>query len=276
MDGQSLISKAFITQHVLDAARTFEQLKQEDQLEFLSTAPDVISARLLNFSDPALSARLLSLLPVRQSAEILVALTTDVSVLFLRRMEEQFRLPVLDAIPESTARMIKQLLTYPPDCAGAMMDPQVFTLPDDITIAEARTRIFENATHIISYIYTLDRSRLLKGFINFRDLLTDRDTKKLSGISKKCEWVLTPYQRISQVLKNPGWQEHHALPVVDDQSVFLGVIGYRTLRSLQKAEEGQKSKRSLTEVGTALGELYGLGIFGLIRGFSSVFPDKTK
>jgi hypothetical protein len=122
----------------------------------------------------------------------------------------------------------------------------------------------------------LDRTHRLKGFINIGDLFLAGKNEMISSIRMDCSWVLRPFQRIGQILNSPGWREVHALPVVDEQFIFLGAIGYRTLREIELKDKGQKNVYSFKDVSTALGELYWLGISGLLYGFSRGLPDKSK
>ena len=274
MDGYQLLSQVYISKFPLDAARIFENLSESDQLEFLSGTPAEINALLLEISDPVLASQRLIGLPLNIAADIISYLTTETAVLILRRMETKIQSALIDTIQKPTSGILKQLLAYPADCAGALMDPQVVTITDDLSVREARDLVGKNATHVISYLFTLDRSKKLSGVILFSDLLLAGESETVSALAKKCEWVLKPYQRREQILNNPGFKEMHALPVIDDQSVFLGVIGYRTLRNLERGEAFKKNDRAIQDVGKALGELYWLGISGMIQGFSSAFPDK--
>ena len=55
----------------------------------------------------------------------------------LHHVEPEKRDAMLAGIPEEAARQLKALLEYPEDTAGGMMDPQVVSIPIDVTVQEA-------------------------------------------------------------------------------------------------------------------------------------------
>ena len=74
------------------------------------------------------------------------------------------------------------------------------------------------------------------------------------------------------ILTHPAWRVHPVLPVATQEGLFLGTISYRTLKLLEEAEDKHQEKGS--DAGTALGELYWLGLMALVRGAISSIKGK--
>jgi hypothetical protein len=77
------------------------------------------------------------------------------------------------------------------------------------------------------------------------------------------------------ILAHPGWRRFHALPVVDRDAVLLGAIRYQTFRGLEDAARDQSRRADAVTTVFALGELYWLGLSGLLDGLSSVVKRRT-
>lgn len=275
MDLSSILTRAYISSHTLSAARIFEGLVKSEQEALLNMLPPAVSAQLMVICDPVFTVDLISSLAAERAAQILDGFPINTAVSILRKTEQLNQTKIIERLPQPKGEDVKHLMIYPADCAGALMDPRVLTFPDDISVQEAKIRLSKKAGHIIYYIYVLDRAQKLKGFLNIRDLFLAGKNEMISSIRVDCSWVLRPFQRIGQILNNPGWREVHVLPVVDEQFVFLGAIGYRTLREIEIKDKAQKNEHSFKDVSTALGELYWFSVSGLLRGFS-LGPDKSK
>lgn len=69
-----------------------------------------------------------------------------------------------------------------------------------------------------------------------------------------------------EIIKNPGWEKYHSMPVVDYQGKFLGVILYSTLKKMEKRFEKALNSEEMLLTGSDLGELYSLGISAFFSG----------
>ncbi len=67
---------------------------------------------------------------------------------------------------------------------------------------------------------------------------------------------------LASVLVHPAWLEFHTLPVLDEKDLFAGPLRYKTLRRLANQVD---SRPPPDQVGTALGELYRIGLSALVR-----------
>ena len=72
---------------------------------------------------------------------------------------------------------------------------------------------------------------------------------------------------------HPGWLEYSALPVVDRSDIFLGALFYSLVRKSDK-DKTKKIPRHAIMAGNALGELYRIGLTGLI--YSTLADEETR
>ncbi len=71
------------------------------------------------------------------------------------------------------------------------------------------------------------------------------------------------------VRTHPGWRSFHALPVTDEEGRLVGAIRYQTLRRLEQEIDAARGEQITTQTVGALGELFHLGVAGMIEGVAS-------
>lgn len=274
MDSDRLLSYRFIKTHPIDAARILEKLSVKEISIFLEGAPSSLTMDVIKLFNPPTAVNCLNSMSTKSCAAIVEQLPPEMASVLLRRMEKGRIENVLTFLTNEKAELLRSLLKYPEGTAGALMDPMVFTLPHDITISEALKRIRKNPENVIYYIYVLNRDHHLVGFLNIRQLMLAASNDPISSIMISSENKLSPQMAYRSILANPGWTELHALPVVDEKGVFLGAIGYRTLRFLEMEAEQATQVKIGSDAGTALGELYWIGLSSLLKGPASIVKSK--
>ena len=268
MPNAETLSYMFITAHPTDAARILERHPPEETAPFFSGAPPRVSAAVLQAMDTQSAAYCLDRLENHIAASIIDRMPIHIAAVLLRRMEQTEAL--LDTFPQDRTEDLRLLLRYPDGAAGALMDPRVLTIPDDLTVEEALARVQAQATVVKDYIYVVDRGQILVGVYSLNRLLEALPHQKITALMDKPTAQVSPYMTQQAILEHPGWRLFHDLPVVDPQGMFLGAISYITLRKLEHEALGRAGTMSDQDVSSALGELYWIGLSGFIKGAASI------
>jgi magnesium transporter len=147
-------------------------------------------------------------------ADILDDLPDAVSSEVLRSMDRQER------------ERLAQVLSYPEDSAGGLMDPDVITIrPDvnlDVVLRYLRAR--GELPEVIDLLFVIDRNGRLLGSLKISDLLTQEVSNMVEELMDTSARVIPVDMHESQVAME---FEHHDLvsaPVIDDDSRLLGRI----------------------------------------------------
>jgi len=265
MNSELMLSLEFMNNHPLDAARILERLPPEKTASLLKETPLLPAAKVLERMDPGPAIDCLMVLGVKRCGAILEKLSFELASLFLRRMEKSYRESILQSIPPEAADPIRRVLEYPEGTAGSLMTPLVFTVPEDIPAREALKRARRHPQQIIDYIYVLNRENHLAGLVTIRELMLADPDAPISTMMPARIGRLSVRSNRPAILAHPGWREFYALPVVDEKGIFLGAIGYHTLRRLEgEAGEIRMADPEKT-AGSALGELYRIGLAGFLK-----------
>jgi magnesium transporter len=276
MDSDLLISSRFIEEHPVDAARILERLPVEDSAAFLKEVSPRVAAAVVGLVDSMTAARYLEWMGVKQAADMLANLHLDVASLLLRRSDESTKEAILGSVPREVAEPLRSVLEFSEGTAGSLMDPRVFTLFEDGYVKEALKQMRKRPEHLIYYIYVLNRDQVFTGYTNLRELMLADPNVQIASVMHTDMGHLSPKLNRTAILEHPDWRRFHALPVVNGKGVFLGALGYQTLRRLEHEENHGSRAESATEAGTALAELYRIGVVGLLKWVASTAGSPTE
>ncbi|HMJ15719.1 MAG TPA: CBS domain-containing protein [Polyangiaceae bacterium] len=264
MDAEFSIIEAFAASHPEDVARVLEESDESGAAALLSTLGPGRAAPVIREMVPTLAARRLDRLPADEAARITEELGLDATAALLRRLSAAPRGAILDAVaPGTRERSLRALLAHAPDTAGALMDPLVLAVPEDIRVREALERVRSEPANAMFYVYVVGGRGQLVGVVNQRELMLAPADAVVRSIMAAPPERLPANASAQAIVAHPAWRRVHALPVVDRQGRFLGAIRYKTARRLEH-ELGRATKAPSPEVtARALAELYGLAFAGM-------------
>lgn len=268
MIAEDRLGRAFLELHPARAAMTLEQTSVPNAAAVLHAVPARAAARVVRDMTVPYAADCLGRLAPGDAAAIVAELTPDDVTGVVRAMEPGPREALLAALPTDVRDLIVRVLTYPEGTAGAVMDPSVFYLPDDVLVADARARLARSARELLYYLYVVDREHRLVGVLDIPELMLARARHPVSAAMHRDVNRLSVWLPVAQVREHPGWQSFHALPVVDEQERLLGAVRYQTLRRLEREASGRGSDPAQVTAG-ALAELFQLGTTGFVAGIAA-------
>jgi magnesium transporter len=275
VDVERVLVSEFLSSHPDDAARVLEQMPLEQAVAVLGEAPAAAGARALNGMGPDLAVRCLESVETAQGCALVEALGDGAAAVLLRRMAGETRAALLGGIAREARGRLELLLRYPEETAGAIMDPLTATVPDDITAEEARRRLREFPAHLYYYVYVVSRDRTLAGVVGLRELFMAAGEEPIRAVMKAKVVSVLDRAPLAAVVVHPAWRDFHALPVVAEHDVFVGMIRHKTLRRLMEQAEAGRGPAGL-ETLFALGELYWTGLVELFGGMSSGTPPAGR
>ncbi|MDA0838508.1 MAG: CBS domain-containing protein [Planctomycetota bacterium] len=271
-DTASELTYRFLEAHPEDAARVLENLDATVVAEYLGGAPVKAAGEVLRRLTGAFASKVLENMQPDHAALALSQIPLDASAGLIRRLQEQTRKAVLNAFAKEDNEPLRSLLRYSKDSAGALMDPLVLALPHDLTVVASLEQIRNSPKHTTSYLYVVDREQKLIGVLNVRELMLADPAALLSSIMRPNMRSLSAHAPRAAILNHPAWKRFHTMPVVDNGGVFLGAVRYETLRNL---EENSGTQAISDGAGAALGELYWVGLTGLVEGLAASITKRN-
>jgi magnesium transporter len=252
---EELCAEVYAQSHPIDASHRLEKMPADASAAFLQTLPRSTAGQILAAMQITGAAECLAVLPSETAVDILQDLTPDHAARLLRIMPPSQADALLAASPESLRKQIDRALRYPPSTAGALMDPAVLAVANDLTVAEVQRELRWAARSVYYYIYVVNREHQLVGVMDMRELLTSEKTDVIQSVMRTDPVSVSPLTDIATLAEHPAWKDLDALPVTGRQGKLLGLIRHRRLRQVLAA----KGEIRLDQVGatvTRLGEIY--------------------
>jgi magnesium transporter len=137
MEKVELLVRSFVESHPRDAAQAFEKLDVGEAVEIIEKLPFRTEALVLERLSPGTAGAILERLDPERRRELLAVMPPRTASMVLQHLEEGNREEALTDLPEKVARQIRELMHYPPDTAGGMMEPRVTSIPVDLTVQTA-------------------------------------------------------------------------------------------------------------------------------------------
>jgi Mg/Co/Ni transporter MgtE len=129
MDTANLLVRQFVESHPRDAAQALAQLDIDEAVGIVKKLPFRAIGLLLERLAPHIAAAILQNLEPSPVREVLENMPPRIASKILQHLEQSTREEALSKLPERVARQLRDLMHYPPDTAGGMMEPRVATIP---------------------------------------------------------------------------------------------------------------------------------------------------
>jgi magnesium transporter len=263
MDNDQLILKQFIAHHSEDAARIIEQLKIEHSLALIEKIPVEIAVTLFKEMGQFAVVRHIERMEVEHAIKIIEKFSVQLNASILRKVNSDVREIILAKLSPEISLPLNQMLSLSVNSVGTLMNPLVPTLPDDISIKDALDLIRKNKQQLFHYIYIIRHDNIFAGLVKLEDLIVTDSKEQLVSIMKTDVPHLIVDIDFHKIINHPGWIDYNALPVLDRSGVFVGTLSYGVLMKLE-IDKNIKRPQQAVLAGNALGELYWIGLSGLL------------
>ena len=216
-------------QHPADLAQLFSELPEKDRqsaFALLVERNSRLAMEALSELGPEAGAALLA----DRSAEDIVRLTqelpSDDAAAIIDYLPEELSAAVLELIQKRPAGGdVGELLDYPEQTAGRIMNPKVFALAEDMTAAEAITALQGSRdVEVVFYLYVIDNRRHLVGVVSLRRLLLVPPSTPLKRIMTTDIISVRADMDQEEVARQVASYNLLAIPVVDEENKLVGVI----------------------------------------------------
>ncbi|MBE6413002.1 MAG: magnesium transporter [Verrucomicrobiaceae bacterium] len=231
-----------------------ERIDVDRQREVLRRFDPEKVSEIVSEMDPELSAELVSEMREFRAVSVLNEMEPDDAADIVRELEDEDKDRLLKGMeranPESSED-IRELLEYPADTAGAIMNPHVATLRTDMTIDDAisAVRQMRDEYEAIYYLYVIGDDDVLEGVLSLRSLLLAPKGANVKDImSKTLIGLLAPTMDREVVAHIMADTNYHTLPVVGDNGELLGIITHDDVIDIM-IEEGTEDMQKLAGAG---------------------------
>ena len=182
--------------------------------EVLVEVNDEVRAGLIRDSSATDLVQAMGELDIDDLADILNDLPDDVITEVLRAMDRQDR------------ERLAQVMSYPEDSAGGLMNPDVVTVRPDVSIDVVLRylRLRAELPKVFDQLFVVNRAGKYLGQLKLSDVLTQDPTSQVSDLIDTSTRAIPVDMPDHQVAIEFEHHDHVSAPVVDQDSFLLGLI----------------------------------------------------
>ena len=232
----AVLADDLVRRHPHLAAAELERLPPDEVLAFMLRRGDEIAAEVLGALRPDVAARIIVETGPERAGAWLAATDPVRAALLLGTLDEVSRAPLLASVDPRRARELSEILSFPPETAGAIMDPRVNHFRAESTAADALVRLRQLRHLRITSLHVVEGDGRYLGPVRIQDLAVadpDQPLRELVAGAAVSVQTLAPRAEVVEVL------ESHPTPtlaVVDFDGRLVGVIRQDAALSAVEAE----------------------------------------
>ncbi|MDH4349730.1 MAG: magnesium transporter [Gemmatimonadota bacterium] len=212
-----------------EAAPLLERHRALDVAQLLERQDPLLAADLLGRLRGDMAAEVIDCLKPSATQRVLGALEPGLAAAIVARLDPEARASRLAMIEPASARELEELMTYPSDVAGGLMDPRVASFRPDTTAKEALSRIRAFANKRIYDVFLVDDEGHLSGSVGLQDLAVGDPTTPLADLAQATPPHVQALAPLDEVMAIVEERRVASLPVVDINNRLLGVIRHADL-----------------------------------------------
>ncbi|NOY28245.1 MAG: magnesium transporter [Oligoflexia bacterium] len=199
---------------------------QQMRMVYACIVDDQVAAEVLTQVDPNDLGTLVAVISFDRLVSLLDLMEVDDEADIIAGLPEDLSQRVLKAIHGEDKEFVEDILAWPEDSAGGIMQPIAFRLLENQTCRGAIGALHDKHDELesIYYIYVENDYQKLVGVTSLRQLLTNAPSTTLREIMVTDVISVPPQTDQEEVARVVSRYDLLAIPVVDDTGELLGIV----------------------------------------------------
>ena len=214
------------------------ELNEADIASLLEELPANFQVRVFRLLPKDMAADVFAYLPTDVEQDIIVSLTDNEAANIINNMMSDDAADLMEEMPASVVkkllsnaspdvrRDVNHLLKFPEDSAGSIMTVEFVDLKEDLTVADAISRIRRTGIdkETIDTCYVLDKRRRLIGIVALRTLILSRPEDLIGDVMEEnviSVETTTDQEDVARVISK---YDFISVPVVDSEKRLVGIV----------------------------------------------------
>ena len=224
-----------------------------DISEAINELPHEIQARLLDLMEPEEQGEVLDEIsdddvaehaeemPVETLSEIVSTMQPDEAAYLLDGIDDDKAEDVLENLERSDAEQIRELLSYPPDTAGRIMNNEFFHVPPQATVREVheKLKIANPDNDTFGTIIVCREDMKFLGTVSAEDMLTVSEDTSMATLMERATVSVSPQADQEVCARYMHKYELDVLPVLDPHRRIIGLITVDDILDVMEQEASE-------------------------------------
>lgn len=216
----------FLPMEPADIALLLEEAGEEEMPLLYRLLPKELAAEVFVELESDSQEMLINGFSNTELKEMLDELYLDDAVDIVEEMPASVVIRILDKATPEMRKSINEILQYPEDSAGSIMNMEFLSLKKDMTVEDAfkRIRRIGGELETINILYVTDPTRHLLGVLSVRDLLLAEEDDLIQDIMDPNVVSVNTMDDKEDVAQALSKYDFLAMPVVDKEQRLVGIV----------------------------------------------------
>lgn len=206
-----------------EAALGLDEMAPEEALMLLETQSADVAGRVIPVLNPDLAVQLMRQMDENLFKSTFSTLDPIRTSTLMARLDPREKDELLELLPSNLRQELERLMSYPPDSAGGMMDPNVTSFRTEETVAQALDRI-RAVRRPITDLCVVDATGVLQTVIPLQDVALSEPGRTLGQLSTGPAVSVAEVAPRDEVVDVLDARKLLSLPVVSFDGKLVGII----------------------------------------------------
>ena len=222
----NISNKLLEEMHPADLADIVEDLSPDDREAIFETLDSEVAAETLSEVDPDVQASILESLETEKAADIVEEMAPDEAADVLAELEEKTSEEILEEMEPEPVTEVRELLEFPENSAGGLMNTEYVALPESATVADAINTLKENEEILetLNTIFLVDGDEHPTAAVPLARLFLASGATLLKELATENLVHVDVHEKQNRVTEIFDKYNLLTLPVIDDQGKLAGAI----------------------------------------------------
>lgn len=233
------LTRKFLLDYPRDAALKIEAMAVAEAAATLAMQPVYALLAMWRYLLPSVAADILDALPEEHIRQLLAELPPQDTVRMLGQLEERRRVQLLVILNEPVRKELSELLSYPENSAGRLMDTRASVFRGEMTVAETLNVLRKAKLRTARGVFLVDSEGCLTAKIPLQDIAVAEPQVRLAALAQPLPAMVPSTAEKDEI--SELFEKHQLLdlPVVDIDQRLLGIINHSSL--VQVSQEDMSS-----------------------------------
>ncbi|MCP5017359.1 MAG: magnesium transporter [Ketobacter sp.] len=243
-----ILTHRFLLDYPRDAAQIIEESDVTAVADVLSNQEIYVQLPAWQQLVPHAASRLLDAMPVDVCQKILTELPPHYTVKVLGQFDEARQQEFLNLLSPGIQKELNDLMSYPNECAGRLMDTRITHFRGDMTAEKTLSILRNSKLKTARALFLVDNDGRLTSKVHLQDVAVADPNTPLHTLAQPIVTAvqsMAPNEEVTELFES---QQLLDLPVVDLDNHLLGIIYHA---NLLKASQQELSSDLLAMVGAS-------------------------
>lgn len=223
------LTRGFFQLYPDEAAKVLDALPAGETVELLEAEPADRAVEIFSRLNPDVATKAIEQMDGNLFRDLFTRINPAQGAALLARMDPEMAGERLSGLPAGVASELRELMSYPSDSAGSLMDPRVTIFRADETVEQALARIRTFRERRILDLCVVDADGYFTAVVPLQEVAGAQPADRLGALSRAEPVSIQATALRDEVVDLLETRKLSSLPVVDYEGKLLGIIRHDAL-----------------------------------------------